>query len=116
MAETGSSVAQDKSLDQFTATDVGGRNPADWTAGLIFWGCFVWAVYQLYIASNVPFWLTEHLGINVTVTNSNARLQHLAFALFLAALAFPLFKTSPRDRIPWPTVAFSPPSRISSRP
>ena len=103
MAESESAVAQteDQSLDEFTATDVGGRNPADWTAGLIFWGCFTWAVYQLYIASNVPFWLTEQLGVSVIVTNSNARLQHLAFALFLAALAFPLFKTSPRDRIPW---------------
>jgi TRAP transporter 4TM/12TM fusion protein len=35
------------------------------------------------------------------VTNSDARLIHLSFGLFLAALAFPLFKSSAKDRIPW---------------
>ncbi len=62
---------------------------------------FVWALFQLYIASNLPFWLTDVTGISVVVTNSNARLIHLAFGLFLAALAFPLFKSSPKDSIPW---------------
>ena len=36
------------------------------------------------------------------VLNSDqGRAIHLAFALFLAATAFPFFKTSPRDHIPW---------------
>ena len=63
---------------------------------------FIWAVFQLYIASNLPFWLAEHTGVRwAIVTNSDARRIHFAFALVLAAIAFPMFKTSPRDRIPW---------------
>ena len=32
---------------------------------------------------------------------NNSRQIHLAFAIFLAAMAYPLFKSSPRDRIPY---------------
>ena len=81
--------------------DTGARNPAGWQGSLILYIAFAWAAFQLYIASNVPFFLTDLTGISVIVTDSNARLIHLAFASFLAALAFPLRKTSPRDHIPW---------------
>jgi TRAP transporter 4TM/12TM fusion protein len=81
--------------------DTGARNPGGWQGRLILYVAFAWAVFQLYIASNVPFFLTDVMGISVIVTDSNGRLIHLAFAAFLAALAFPLLKSSPRDRIPW---------------
>ncbi|MDO6575387.1 hypothetical protein Q4528_14820, partial [Staphylococcus pasteuri_A] len=32
---------------------------------------------------------------------NNSRQIHLAFAVFLAAMAYPLFKSSPRHYIPW---------------
>ena len=88
-------------LEEFATVDTGGRNPAGWEGKLIACVAFVWALFQLYIASNLPFWLTDVTGISVIVTNSNARLIHLAFGFFLATLAFPLLKSSPRDRIPW---------------
>ncbi len=87
-------------LDQFTATDSGGRQPEGWQRQAILIIAFIWACFQLYIASNVPFWLTETLGVNVTMPSSEARRVHLAFALLLAAMAFPLFKSSPHNRIP----------------
>ncbi|MGI9357599.1 MAG: TRAP transporter permease, partial [Rhizobiaceae bacterium] len=87
-------------LGKFSAIDTGGRQPAGWEGSLIFWIALGWALFQLYIASNVPFLVQETIGFGV-VTSSNARLFHLAFGLTLAALAFPLFKTSPTDRIPW---------------
>jgi len=87
-------------LKDFTATDTGGRNAAGWQGKLIWWIALVWAVFQLYIASNLPFMIQEHIGFGV-VTNSNARLIHLAFGLLLAAFAFPLLKGSPKDTIPW---------------
>ncbi|MEO0327501.1 MAG: TRAP transporter permease [Pseudomonadota bacterium] len=93
-------AVHDDKLSKFTATDTGGRNPAGWEGKLIFWVALAWASFQLYIASNLPFTLQEILGFGV-VTNSNARLIHLAFGIFLAALAFPLFKSGPTDRIPW---------------
>lgn len=87
-------------LEQFTATDTGGRNPTGWEKKLIFWIALIWALFQLYIASNVPFMVQEIIGFGV-VTNSNARLFHLSFGLLLAALAFPLFKGDSVDRVPW---------------
>ena len=63
--------------------------------------CFVWAVFQIFYSSNLPFWLVEATGINLILNNSEIRLFHLSFALFLAALAFPLFEKSPRRTIPW---------------
>ena len=71
-------------LEQFTATDTGGRNPIGWQKNLIFWVALIWALFQLYIASNVPFLVQEIIGFGV-VTNSNARLIHLAFGLALAS-------------------------------
>ncbi|MBX2870005.1 MAG: TRAP transporter fused permease subunit, partial [Acidiferrobacterales bacterium] len=91
----------DVSLEEFAAIESGGRDPIGWEGKLIAVTCFVWAVFQVYIASNLPFWLSDVTGISLIVTNSNARLIHLAFGIFLATLAFPLFKSSPRDRIPW---------------
>ncbi len=81
--------------------DTGARNPLGWQSKLIPYVAFVWALFQLYIGSNMPFFLSDVLGISVVVTNSNARLIHLAFAVFLASMAFPLFKSSRRDTIPW---------------
>ncbi len=96
-----SALSADQVDDLVAQVDTGARNPTNWQGKFILIVCFTWACFQLYIASNLPFFLTEHIGFSVIVTNSNARLIHLAFALFLAALAFPLTKNSPRDSIPW---------------
>ena len=89
-------------LDNFVAEiDSGGRDPSGFQGKLIIGIAFLWAVFQLYFASNVPFLLSELTGLKLTVNNSSARLIHLAFGLVLAAFAFPLLKSSPRDRIPW---------------
>ena len=88
--------------DLVAQVDTGARSPAGWLGKSILIVAFIWAVFQLYIASNVPFWLAEHTGVRwFVVTLSDARRIHFAFALVLAAMAFPMFKTSPRDRIPW---------------
>ncbi len=94
--------APDVDVDDLVAqVDTGARNPTGWQGRLILIVAFIWACFQLFIASNLPFDLTDWTGISFVVTDSNARLAHLAFAFFLAALAFPLFKTSPRNTIPW---------------
>ncbi len=89
-------------VDELLAqVDTGARNPAGWQGQLILVIAFVWACFQLFVGSNLPFTLTEVTGVSFVVTDSNGRLIHMAFAAFLAALAFPLFKTSPRESIPW---------------
>ena len=87
--------------DLVAQVDTGGRNPEGWQGRFIIGLAFVWALFQLYISSNIPFWLTDVTGLNVIVNTDQARFIHLAFAMFLAALAFPLFKSGPRHAIPW---------------
>ncbi len=89
----------DRDLEEFTSIDTGGRSPEGWQGNLIWWTALAWAIFQLYIASNLPFTVQEYIGFGV-VTSSNGRLIHLAFGLSLAAMAFPLTRKA-HDTIPW---------------
>ena len=68
---------------------------------LILTLCFMWSVFQLYVASVVPFVLTEWTGLSLVFNNQEVRQIHLAFAFALAMLAYPLNKQSPGAQIPW---------------
>ena len=62
-------------LDNFVAEiDSGGRNPTGPAGKLIIAIAFLWAVFQLYFASTVPFWLSDVTGLKLVVNNSTARL------------------------------------------
>jgi len=75
--------------------DLGGRTPSGAAARLIAWTCLAWSLLQLWYASPLPF------TFNVVVLNSTEmRSLHLGFGLFLAYLAFPFAKRSPRKYIP----------------
>ena len=76
--------------------DLGGRIPSGLTSRRVLaWTCLAWSLLQLWNASPLPFIL------NVFVLNSTEmRSLHLGLGLFLAFLAFPFAKSSPRDRIP----------------
>lgn len=63
--------------------------------------CFLWSVFQLYVASIVPFVLTEWTGFSLVFNNQEVRQIHLAFAFALAMLANPLNKQSPSAQTPW---------------
>ena len=83
--------------------DSGARNLTGPLKTLIPAICLIWALYQLYIASPLPFMLTSATGIDFFIFIGNlsiSRKIHLIFALVLAVLAFPLFKSSTRTRIP----------------
>ena len=85
-----------EALQQLVAdTDTGGRNPRGLTARIIFSVSLVWALFQLWYASPLPF--TFGIGI---LNDTEARALHLGLALFLAFTAWPAFKRSPRDRVP----------------
>lgn len=85
-----------EALQQLVAdTDTGGRKPTGLTAGIIFAVALLWALFQYWYASPLPF----ELGFGI-LNDTEARAIHLAFALFLAFLAWPAFRRSPRDRVP----------------
>jgi TRAP transporter 4TM/12TM fusion protein len=104
MADTNKKAVdpEDIDLDDLVASsDTGGRAPAGPLGKLIAGIALTWSLFQLYIASDIPFLLAEVFGNSVLFPSDEARAIHLAFALVLAALAYPLFKNSPRDRIPF---------------
>ncbi|MEL6463735.1 MAG: TRAP transporter permease [Pseudomonadota bacterium] len=94
--------AQQSADDLVAEADTGARNPsAAWQAKLIIGTCIAWSLFQLYIASKVPGIVAQATGMSIFANIvAQARFVHLAFAIMLATLAFPLFKSSPRDRIP----------------
>lgn len=99
---TANAAADAPSVEDMVAeSDTGARNPSGIPGKMLVLVPLAWSVFQIYLSSNVPFWLTRVLGVNVTFNSDEARAIHLAFAFFLAATAFPLFKSSPRKTIPW---------------
>lgn len=81
--------------DMVASTDSGARKPAGMPGKLLVSIAAVWSLFQLWIASPIPFML----GFGV-FNATEARSIHLAFALFLAYMAYPALQRSPRDRIP----------------
>ena len=82
--------------------DTGRREPTGFAKQLIFGTALAWALFQLWYASPLPFVL--RFGV---LNDTEARSIHLAFALFLAFLAWPAFKRSPRERIPVLDIVFA---------
>ncbi|MBS0124049.1 TRAP transporter permease [Thetidibacter halocola] len=74
--------------EMVAAADTGGRVPSPAIAKFIMIVAIIWSLFQLWIASPIPFM------INFGVFNdTEARSFHLAFALFLAFLAYPAQRT-----------------------
>ncbi|MBT5495912.1 MAG: TRAP transporter permease [Alphaproteobacteria bacterium] len=95
-SNSGTELNADELADLVASTDTGGRIPDSQTiAKLIAGVALVRAFWQVWIASPIPFLL--HWGV---FSGNEARPIHLAFAIFLAFLAYPAFKNSPRRRIP----------------
>ncbi|MCP4328540.1 MAG: TRAP transporter permease [Alphaproteobacteria bacterium] len=92
---TGRQASDEELQDLIAQTDTGARSPAGAVGKLLLWVAFAWSIFQLWIASPLPFMF------NFGIFNSNqARYIHLALALFLAFAAYPALKRSPRGYIP----------------
>jgi TRAP transporter 4TM/12TM fusion protein len=92
--------------DLVASSDTGARNPGSGVAKLLAGVALAWSVFQLWIASPLPFMVTDIVPV---LNNTETRSIHLAFAVFLAFMAYPALKRSPRNRIPlsdW-TLAFA---------
>lgn len=95
--------------DIIADSDTGGRKPTGAFSNWILLAVpLIWAIFQLWIASPLRFdvvllWNNSFLGdvFKLTILNdTQTRAIHLAFAMFLAFIAFPTLKSSPRDHIP----------------
>lgn len=81
--------------DMVIENDTGARRPSGVAATFLLATALAWSLFQLWIASPLPF----ALGIFV-LDDTKVRYVHLAFALLLGFLAYPAHRKSPREYIP----------------
>jgi len=87
--------SHDDLQDMIAEADTGGRNPTGIPKYVLWYVPLIWALFQLWIVSPLPYIFDIGLW-----NSTEARSIHLAFAVFLAFTAFPTFKKSPRTYIP----------------
>ncbi len=88
--QDGLSEAENKKLiKDMLQSESGGRASTGLSAKILFVVPLCWSLFQLWVASPLPF------EFNIAVFNEDqTKYVHLAFALFLAFTAFPMFKSS----------------------
>ncbi|MEL6571092.1 MAG: TRAP transporter permease [Pseudomonadota bacterium] len=95
MSQTENRALSEEELQELVAaSDSGARNPVGAVGTFIAAVALIWSIFQVLLASPVAPYILPGDLIN------NSRQIHLAFAVFLAAMAYPLFKSSARDSIP----------------
>ena len=86
--------------DLVASTDSGGRTPKNRVVAILIAAvAFLWSGFQIWIA-DPQFALAQHIPYVRIIGSDMTRPMHLTFALFLAFLAYPAFKNSPRSHIP----------------
>src|SRR5690242_20020636 len=89
-------LAPSAELEQLVAeADTGGRKPTGVTATVVTTVAIAWSLFQIWYASPLPF----TLGFGI-LNDTEARAIHLGLGLFLAFMAYPAFKSSPRSHVP----------------
>jgi len=89
---------QDLVLD----SDTGGRRPSGLSLKIILAIAFSWSIFQIWIASPLPFFLAENIQFfkYLVIDSTKARYIHLAFALSLVYLSYPATNKSEKKKIP----------------
>ncbi|WP_319412768.1 TRAP transporter permease [uncultured Cohaesibacter sp.] len=91
---SGRPLSEEELQDLVASTDAGARNPVGPVGTFLAIVALVWAVFQVLLASPISNYVLPSDLIN------NSRQVHLAFAIFLAYMAYPALKSSPRHHIP----------------
>lgn len=97
MSETKASdrqLSEEELQELVAASDAGSRNPAGSVGLFLATVAVIWAVFQVILASPLANQFLPGDIIN------NSRQIHLAFAIFLAFMAYPALNSSPRHHIP----------------
>lgn len=93
-------MSKDALQDLVIESDHGARRPSRRVALFIMVVALCWSLFQLWIASPLPYLLANTLHLPV-LDETKSRYIHLSFALFLAFLCYPAAKRSPRHYIPF---------------
>jgi len=87
-------LSEEELQDLVASSDAGARAPIGAVGTLIAVVAVVWSLFQVLLASPLANYVMPGGVIN------NSRQVHLAFAVFLAFMAYPAFKSSPRHYVP----------------
>ncbi|KAB7613778.1 TRAP transporter permease [Amylibacter sp. SFDW26] len=87
-------LSEEELQDLVASSDAGARDPEGSVGMLLAIVAVVWSLFQVILASPLANYILPGDIIN------NSRQIHLAFAIFLAFMAYPAFKSSPRNYIP----------------
>ena len=77
---------QEKLEEMVATVDTGARNLRAWSGWILASVSLVWSLFQLWIASPFPYMLADIIPL---LNSTHNRSAHLAFAIFLAFVAFP---------------------------
>nr|WP_321455570.1 TRAP transporter permease [uncultured Cohaesibacter sp.] len=91
---SGRPLSEEELQELVASTDAGARNPIGPVGTFLAIVALVWAAFQVLLASPISNYVLPSDLIN------NSRQVHLAFAIFLAYMAYPALKSSPRHHIP----------------
>jgi TRAP transporter 4TM/12TM fusion protein len=92
--DNNSALSEQELQDLVASSDSGARSPQGSVGILLATIAVVWSVFQIILASPLANYILPGDLIN------NSRQIHLAFAIFLAFMAYPALKSSPRNFIP----------------
>ena len=85
-------------LEEMVATvDSGARKLKSWAGWILISVSLAWSLFQLWIASPLPYMLADIIPL---LNSTHTRSAHLGFAIFLSFIAFPALKRSPRTKVP----------------
>lgn len=79
-----------QAADEFIEQETGSRQPVGLTAAIVTLVALSWALFQLWNASPLSL-----------ISTTFVRPIHLAFAIFLVFMIFPMRRGSLRDSVPW---------------
>ncbi|MEX0302089.1 MAG: TRAP transporter permease, partial [Leisingera sp.] len=92
--ENSSRLSEEDLQELVSSSDAGARNPAGQVGLLLAIVAVAWSCFQILLASPAANYVLPGGLIN------NSRQIHLAFAIFLAFMAYPALKSSPRNYVP----------------
>lgn len=106
--ELDDTALDDKELqDMVAANDTGARIPEGWQGKTLLGAALFWSLFQLWIASPLPFYDWPLIGSFGIFNDTEVRAIHLGFAIFLAFTAYPALSRSPRHQIPITDIGLS---------
>ncbi|MDJ0943280.1 MAG: TRAP transporter permease [Kiloniellales bacterium] len=91
------SAEKSQAAKAMAAAETGLRSPLGPVGKLLAGVALAWSLFQLWIASPLPFLFADVLPV---LNDTKTRSIHLAFAVFLVYTGRPALKRSPQDRVP----------------